>query len=116
MKTSVFVAFGVIFSMLTASGENLVKDFEVNNEKLFPEFRYWGQKGLGRLSQYVEDKTWNRCLKLEQLDYRIDPKSKKRSLNLCAIIGGEGDKPGFLSPPCCKPLFSPVQRPVPSKK
>jgi hypothetical protein len=89
----------MVASCLASFAQNKIKDFEVNNEKLFPEFRFNQKSKISKVSQFIEDKTWNRCLKFELTDYRRDPKTGARSVNTFLIIGGDEKKGGFP----CKP-------------
>ena len=51
------------------SAQNLIKDSDVNKKPLSPEFRICEDTSTGTLTQFVEEYTWNHCLKLELKKY-----------------------------------------------
>ena len=66
----------VLLSVLTAlvlplAAQNIVKDADCNENPLSQEFGQAGVTSQASLSQYIEDKTWNRCLKFELKSYHI---------------------------------------------
>jgi hypothetical protein len=89
------IAVGVSFILLGTP--NLIKDSDCNTTPLASEF---GQRGIAqsKLTRYVEDLTWNNCLKFELTKYQIDSKGKK-FVNTDLRIGGNSKIQGFT----CKP-------------
>lgn len=84
---------------------NLVGDPEVDGRPLSAEYRlltHEGQ-GLGELTDYEEDGTWNHCLRLKILDFGISgapPRdrpagTKGLCLDTAVEIGGTATEPGF---------------------
>ncbi len=76
--------------------QNLIKDPEIDLSPLSSEFSLSGNSKLGKISQFVEDATWNRCLKLELIDYHVNAEGK-RSVNLGVRLGGQEK---FAGAPC----------------
>lgn len=89
------IAVGVSFTLLGTP--NLIKDSDCNTTPLASEF---GQRGIAqsKLTRYIEDLTWNNCLKFELTKYQIDLKGKK-FVNTDLRIGGNSKIQGFI----CKP-------------
>jgi hypothetical protein len=86
------------FAGTTCLCGNKIKDFEVENPKLLPEFRL-AERTQGNLTQFTEDATWNKCLKLELSEFYIDPQTHKKLVNLGVMLGGDSGGCGFP----CKP-------------
>ena len=96
MKNHLFSMIALLAVSLNA--QNLIKDPEIDLTPLSSEFRLCEDTRQGTLSQFVEDATWNRCLKLELVRYHVNEQGK-RSVNLGVLLGGEGKKAGIP----CKP-------------
>jgi hypothetical protein len=78
---------------------NLLRDPECDNSALSPEYKIIeGPAGHGSLSQFVEDATWNRCLKMELQSHLVNEKGEK-NVNFGIRLGGDEDGDGFP----CKP-------------
>ena len=85
---------GVVFCQ-----PNVLLDGECDQEALLSEYKIIeGPSGHGRLSQFIEDATWNRCLKMELQKYFVNEKGEK-SVNFGIRLGGDADGDGFP----CKP-------------
>ncbi len=93
MKTSI-ASFALFCSFLAcAQTPNLIKNPDFDR-KLDGEFRYDATTGAMRRSIFTEDRTWNKCLKVEALKYKEDKKLGK--VFYTAIrLGGDGKAPGF---------------------
>ena len=78
--------------------DNLIRNPECDGDKWQSEFRMGEGKSHAGLTQFVEDSTWNRCLKLELKDYFTD-KDGFKHVNAGVMLGGDAKKPGFP----CKP-------------
>lgn len=94
MKIYSTIFFCCAFFMLSA--QNIIKDADCNTNPLSHEF---GQRGVNqaKLSQHIEDLTWNRCLKFELTSYYND--KGKNFVNTDVRIGGDDKVNGFV----CKP-------------
>ena len=87
---SLFAALILAFSLC---GVNLIQDPECDK---FPSPETGLMEGAktGKLSQFIEDRTWNRCLKMELLRYEDNtPGQRKASLSM--RLGGRGKVYGF---------------------
>ena len=83
----------VLFSGITLCAGNLILDPECDK---FPSPEAGLMEGAktGKLSQFIEDRTWNRCLKMELLRYENNtPGQRKASLSM--RLGGRGKVYGF---------------------
>lgn len=78
--------------------DNLIRNPEVDGDGWQKEFRIGEGKNQVELTQFVEDSTWNRCLKMTLKNYYIS-KDGFKSVGAGVILGGDGKKPGFP----CKP-------------
>ena len=87
------------------SAQNLIKDPDINTKPLSPEFRICEDSKRGTLTQFVEDSTWNHCLKLELKNYKVD-KNGRKSYALGVLMGGDKKTPGFSVKPDCTYHFS----------
>ena len=75
MKT-ILSTLAILISFTLLGTANLIKDSDCNSKPLSEEF---GKRGVAqsKLSSYVEDLTWNNCIKFELTKYHIDSKGKK---------------------------------------
>lgn len=96
MKKYLLYCFVLLASVLSA--QNIIKDADCNENPLSQEFGQAGVTSQASLSQYIEDKTWNRCLKFELKSYHI-LKDGKKFVNTDVRIGGNKKLYGFA----CKP-------------
>ncbi|MBR2425753.1 MAG: hypothetical protein IKB16_03330 [Lentisphaeria bacterium] len=96
--------FGCLSGM-TLTAQNLIKDPDINKKPLSSEFRICEDTKIGTLTQFVEDYTWNHCLKLELKKYST-PKNGRRSYALGVLMGGDKKTPGFAVKPDCTYHFS----------
>ena len=96
MKNMIFALTMAAVSLFGA--DNLIRNPECDGDKWQTEFRTAELKKQIELTQFVEDSTWNRCLKLELKDYFID-KDGLKHVNAGVMLGGDAKKPGFP----CKP-------------
>ena len=85
-------------SFSLCGADNLIRNPEVDGDAWQTEFRPMEGKNQIELIQFIEDSTWNRCLKMELKEYRIDPEGLKH-VGAGVMLGGEAKKPGFP----CKP-------------
>ena len=98
----------LLFSCLPGvflSAQNLIKDPDVHQKPLSPEFRICEDVSTGTLTQFVEEYTWNHCLKLELKKYSA-PKNGRRAYALGVLMGGDKKTPGFAVKPNCTYHFS----------
>ena len=96
MKNMFFALTMTAVSLFGA--DNLIRNPECDGDKWQTEFRTAELKKQIELTQFVEDSTWNRCLKLELKDYFMD-KDGLKHVNAGVMLGGDAKKPGFP----CKP-------------
>ena len=69
--TKTFLFFcSTLLAAFPLAAQNLIKDPDINQKTLSPEFRICEVSSLGTLTQFVEPSTWNRCLKLELKKYQ----------------------------------------------
>lgn len=83
----------VLFSGITLCAGNLILDPECDK---FPSPEAGLMEGAktGKLSQFIEDRTWNRCLKMELLRYESNTPGKRKA-SLSMRLGGRGKVYGF---------------------
>ena len=93
--TGMFLCF---LSGAFLSAQNLIKDPDINAKPLSSEFRICEDSKRGTLTQFVEDSTWNHCLKLELKNYKVD-KNGRKSYALGVLMGGSKKSPGFAVKP-----------------
>ena len=96
--------FGCLAGM-TLTAQNLIKDPDINKKPLSSEFRICEDTKIGTLTQFVEDYTWNHCLKLELKKYNTS-QNGRRSYALGVLMGGDKKIPGFAVKPDCTYHFS----------
>ena len=96
MKKKLFALTMATVSLFGA--DNQIRNPECDGDKWQTEFRTAEMKNQIELTQFVEDSTWNRCLKLTLKDYFIG-KDGFKHVNAGVMLGGDAKKPGFP----CKP-------------
>ena len=79
--------------LLGAETPNLIRnsDFDRNLDQ---EFRYDAAAGAMKRSIFTEDRTWNKCLKIESVKY-TDNKQLGKVFYTAVRLGGDGKNPGF---------------------
>jgi len=93
------ILFALGLSAVSLFGaDNLIRNPEVDGDAWQKEFRVGEGKNQVELTQFVEDSTWNRCLKMTLNNYYIS-KDGFKSVNAGVMLGGDAKKPGFP----CKP-------------
>lgn len=78
-------------ALLVAAG--LIVDSDVDQTPLSMEFSLVEGAKQGKLEQFTEDLTWNKCLRMELVALKTDPNGK-HDVNVCLQAGGDG-KTGF---------------------
>ena len=97
MKTSI-ASFALFCSFLAcAQATNLIRnsDFDRNLDQ---EYRYDAAPGAMKRSIITEDRTWNKCLKIESLKY-TDNKQLGKVFYTAIRFGGDKKNPGFEAKP-----------------
>ena len=89
----IFIVFALSAVSLLGA-ENLIRNPECDGDSWKIEFRAAELKQLIEVTQFVEEYTWNRCIKLTLKDYFIG-KDGKKSVGAGVMIGGDQKKPGF---------------------
>ena len=75
------------------AAQNLIVDSDADKTPLSPEFRLAEGAKQGKLEQFTEDLTWNKCLRMELTDIPTDANGKH---NVCMSLQAGGDgKTGF---------------------
>ena len=96
MKTA-NMALSVLMASIAISAYgafNLVKDADVNQRPLSPEFRLFGSAKQGSISAYEEESTWNRCARLELTQCDVNA-AGVTNVSLGLQVGGDGKHVGF---------------------
>ena len=97
MKKSFLPLMLISGCLLGAEAPNLIRNPDFDR-KIDGEFRYDASPGAMKRSIFTEDRTWNKCLKIESLKYRED--KKLGNVFYTAIrLGGDGKTPGFAVKP-----------------
>lgn len=93
MKKSLLPLMLISGCMLGAETPNLIRnsDFDRNLDR---EFRYDAAAGAMKRSIFTEDRTWNKCLKIESKKY-TDNKQIGKVFYTAVRLGGDGKTPGF---------------------
>ena len=99
-----FLCLTLLLLSADLSAANLINNSEANG-KLQNEFRYTGNLKHFQISQYMEDLTWNKCVKLSIKSYYITQNGQKK-VSVGVIIGGSKDKAGFAVKPDTTYSFS----------
>ena len=97
MKTSI-ASLALFCSFLAcAQAPNLIRnsDFDRNLDQ---EYRYDAAAGAIRRSIITEDRTWNKCLKIESMKY-TDNKQLGKVFYTAIRFGGDKKNPGFKAKP-----------------
>lgn len=89
---------------ITGFAANLIQNSEVDSA-LVPEFRLEGKSGCYKFAPFIEEGTWNKCAKLEIIQYYPDNAGKKR-VSANVYIGGEKGITGFVAKPNTTYKFS----------
>jgi hypothetical protein len=100
-----FLFCSALLTAFPLLAQNLIKDPDINAKPLSPEFRICEDRQLGTLTQFIEQSTWNRCLKLELKKYN-QAKNGRRTYALGVLMGGDKKTPGFAVKPDCTYHFS----------
>ena len=97
MKAYIALCAFMCSFLLSAQSANLIRnpDFE---RKLDDECRHETDPGVMKKTIFTEDRTWNRCLKIEAVKYREDKKLGKVFYSVIRL-GGDGKTPGFAVKP-----------------
>lgn len=80
-------------SLAVAAQANLIKNSDFNG-KLLPEYRQDGQRDNNNFSLFTEDLTWNKCGKLEIINYNED-KDGIKGYSAGIVVGGDEKLAGF---------------------
>lgn len=92
-------------SIVLLHAENLIKDPDCNADPMSQEFAIVEGKAQGKVSLFVEDATWNHCLKFELIKYDMDGKGGK-TVNTGVRFGGNNELYGFPCEPDTTYKFS----------
>ena len=94
MKKLFLFFSSTLLTVLPLAAQNLIKDPDINQKTLSPEFRICEVSSQGTLTQFIEPSTWNRCLKLELKKYHV-AKNGRKSYALGVLMGGNKKLTGF---------------------
>ncbi len=86
-----------VFTVISAA-ENLILNPEFDGDSWNREIRAAEVKSEIEVSQFIEESTWNRCVKMELKKYSVQ-KNGNRSVGSGVLIGKDGKNDGFV----CKP-------------
>lgn len=95
MKVLFISMLGLICGMLSA--QNLIKNPDFN-QYFEPECRFDMTPGALKTSVFTEDRTWNKCLKLEVVRYQKQKDGTERLFG-AVRIGGDNKSNGFAVKP-----------------
>ncbi len=95
MKVLCFSMLGLICGLLPA--QNLIRNPDFN-EYFVPECRFDMTPGALKISTFTEDRTWNKCLKLEVNQYHKQKDGTERLYGVVRI-GGDKKNNGFAVKP-----------------